>query len=329
MTAPSGAGPTRAEQAAIWLAFWLVAGGAALGGPALYGLARRRFGPVEAWSAAALWPLVPAIVIFFPKSDALFGGLAPALAWCWFRAVDRRSWLGAVVFGALLYGCLLLSLAFLPVALLIAVASILEVLERGSTADGSVQSGSSLPAAKAPPVERSRLASTAQCVVAALIGFAVPLVGLWMWSGYDTFGVALVNLRNHTEFYQHSPRTYRSWLMVNLAELGLAIGLPVVVAAFYGLFRSRSGRLGVQAPVLAWGIVWSILWLSGKNMGEAARLWCFLLSWPVLAISALAQVDERHDPERVRSEWTWLLVTQMFASLATVLIVDGFAFGKL
>ena len=127
--------------------------------------------------------------------------------------------------------------------------SILEVLERGSTADGSVQSGSSLPAAKAPPVERSRLASTAQCVVAALIGFAVPLVGLWMWSGYDTFGVALVNLRNHAEFYQHSPRTYRSWLMVNPAELGLAIGLPVVVAAFYGLFRSRSGRLGVQAHV--------------------------------------------------------------------------------
>lgn len=322
-TAPRGAGPTRPERAALWLGWWLVAGGAALGGPAIYGLARRRLGPVESWSAAVLWPLVPAIVVFFPKSDALFGGLSPVLAWCWFRAVDRRSWLGAFVFGVLLYGCLLLSLAFLPVALLIAIASVLELV------------GKRLPVAGVPPNDSAAplnlrpFSSTVQCVVAALIGFAVPLVGLWASAGYNTVGVALINLRNHAEFYQHSPRTYRSWLIVNPLELAMAAGLPVIAAMVYSVLRSRSIRRHVGSTVAAAGLVWVILWLSGKNMGEAARLWCFLLSWPVLATAALSQVDERHEDGRVRSDWTWLLVTQMFASLATVLVVDGFAFGKL
>ena len=60
--------------------------------------------------------------------SSLFAGLAPAVAWIWFRSLGRRSATNAVLFGFVLYVCLNLSLAFLPVALLIAIQSLVETV---------------------------------------------------------------------------------------------------------------------------------------------------------------------------------------------------------
>jgi len=322
-TAPPGTGPTSADAAAIWLAWGLVLGGAALGGPALYGLARRRLSPAAAWRVAALWPLVPSILVFLPKSDALFGGLAPLLAWLWFGAVDRNFWARAFLFGLALYGCLLLSLAFLPVALLIAMASLVELFEEGQDPHALEPGSDPLPVRGGI----SRLASTSQCVGMTLAGFALPVAALWFWAGFNSAGVALQNLRNHAEFYRHSPRTYIPWLGINAAELALAAGLPICVAMLAGIAgRGRGGRF-MRSQVVALAVVWGILWLSGKNMGEAARLWCFLLAWPTFAAGAAFAGPEGADENSLRRDWGWLLGTQMAACVVTVFVVTGFEFG--
>lgn len=323
-TAPPGAGPTPTDCAAIWLGWLLVLGGAALGGPALYGLARRRLPPAAAWRIATLWPLVPAILVFLPKSDALFGGLAAVLAWLWFRSVDRNSWTTALLFGFVLYGCLLLSLAFLPVALLIAVASLVELFEE-SVDPHALERGSDPLLIRGGAV--SRLAATAQCVGVALAGFAIPLAALWGWAGYNTAGVALQNLRNHAEFYQHSPRTYLPWLGVNAAELALAAGLPLSLAGLASLISGSRIRQLARSQLMAFVVVWGILWLSGKNMGEAARLWCFLLAWPTFLAGMAFAATDAPDQDRARRDWIWLLGTQMLACVVTVFVVTGFEFG--
>ena len=325
-TAPPGTGPTAPDRAALWLGWLLVLGGAALGGPALYGLARRRLSPAAAWRVGALWPLVPAILVFLPKSDALFGGLAPLLAWLWFSAVDRNSWTRAVLFGLVLYGSLLLSLAFLPVALLIAVASLVELFEEGIDPHALEPGSDPLPVRGGTI---SRLAATAQCVGLALAGFVLPLALLWSWAGYNTAAVALQNLRNHAEFYQHSPRTYLPWLGINAAELALAAGLPLSLAALASLLSGPRVRRLVRPQLCAFLVVWGILWLSGKNMGEAARLWCFLLAWPTFLAGMAFAAAEGPDDDSGRRHWTWLLGTQTLTCVVTVFVVTGFEFGLL
>ena len=72
--------------------------------------------------------------------------------------------------------------------------------------------------------------------------------------------------------------------------------LPLACLVMVGLVRSFKNRSRESAIAfsqsLAWFGVWSILWLSGKNMGEAARLWIFLAPWPVMT-AAIALSKKR------------------------------------
>jgi hypothetical protein len=315
-TSQPGKQMTRPQAASLWLATLLVISGAALGGPAIYGLARRFASPTAAWSAAALWPLVPSVIIFLPKSDSLFAGVAPALAWVWFRAVDRTSAWRAILFGLLLYFCLNLSLAFLPIALLIAIQSLVELLRGGPLRDDA-------PSTPAPPI-RSQLLALSRQVGWALAGFLIPAIGLWLWADFNTPGVWLQNLRNHAEFYEHSPRNFARWLAVNPLELTLSLGAPVVLAAIWSLKRPR--QIPLSAAV-AWLIVFGILWLSGKNMGEAARLWCFHLAWPVLIVAGLWREGADDEPPGTPIDWTVTMAAQLLCCVLTAGIVSGFSFG--
>ena len=76
-------------------------------------------------------------------------------------------------------------------------------------------------------------------------------------------------------------------------------------------------------------IVWGLLWLSGKNQGETARLWLVLYPWllwmmvPMFEGKNLSQSDGRIPSLRL---WKSTLIWQMFVSLLTVLRVTGFHF---
>ena len=72
--------------------------------------------------------------------------------------------------------------------------------------------------------------------------------------------------------------------------------------------------------------VWGLLWLTGKNSGEAARLWILFLPWLVWLATirldeiALSCTDLRR---RERHLLAWF-GTQFVVSLLTVIRVSGF-----
>ena len=98
----------------------------------------------------------------------------------------------------------------------------------------------------------------------------------------------------------------------------------------------RALSLPANASAIAVGIVWGLLWLSGKNSGEAARLWIPLMpmalwvgaaawSWGELTStkgplaeneSGLTKIDAR--------DWMIVLTVQAVVCLLTVLRVTGF-----
>ena len=67
--------------------------------------------------AACFWPLLPALAVFIPKSDAAFPLIGTGFVLAWMQAARRRSWILACLAGVLLFLGLMFSLAFLPVAL--------------------------------------------------------------------------------------------------------------------------------------------------------------------------------------------------------------------
>jgi methylthioxylose transferase len=306
---------TSTDEACLWLALLLTQLAAAAAVLGIYGLAARHGDRRTAWLTACLWPLVPAVAVFLPKSDVLYAFPAVSAAWLWMSACDRGSILRATLTGLMLFLGMFLSLAFLTVIALIGVMSVWEALTR-------------------PTEARNRPFLQWHLIVGALVGFAIPVLALWSFAEINLVHVWQQNLTNHAQFYVHNVRTYSDWLLVNPIELAMAVGLPVALAAALGVWRVvRTGLLTPRsAPAVAFALVWGALWLSGKNMGEAARLWILIMPWVVLmAAPALAPVTDPAEPSggRWRSGGLWLLIAQCLVLIMTVLRVDGFHFGQL
>ncbi len=89
-----------------------------------------------------------------------------------------------------------------------------------------------------------------------------------------------------------------AWVLYNPLEFALFTGVPtsilLVAACGAEIFRRREGKAVFScAPWTLLGVL-LVLDVSGKNLGETARLWMFLM--PLAAVgasSALAALDRR------------------------------------
>jgi len=327
----SGNDLTIADRAVIWLVTMLTQACCVLAVIPIFLLARQSVSRDTAWRAAAFWPLLPALAIFLPKSDVLFVLPAALLTWTWLAAARRRSFIIGFLAGAIGWAGLFCSLAFLPVGLIAFVASLLTVAKRfaGDEADG-VQ-----PVDSAVTTMLKRLA-TPVAFWKPVLGGMVAVAGLTLVVSLvcemNLLNVWIHNYHNHSAFYAQFSRTVWKWWLVNPLELVFAAGVPVIfLVARSARQHLRSWQDALQSPLLvSFLAVWTLLWLSGKNSGEAARLWNPLL--PILltvAAGGLAKSTESTGEESTddpvgEHEWLILLSCQAIVCAATVLKVAGF-----
>jgi len=293
----------------------------------LFGVMRRSVSRPAAWMAAGFWPLVPALGVFLPKSDALYPLLAMTFLWAWGEGLRRRSAAMGFVAGLLAWLGLFLSLALLPALALAAWMTVWELWDAWKHNHQFWRKGAWL-------------------LGAAVMGFALPTLLLWLAADINLLRVWWLNYRNHAAFYSQYTRTYWKWLVVNSAELLWGVGAPLVILAGIGLKRAVAAyRQGVArepaSTAAAIVIVWGLLWVSGKNMGEAARLWIVVMPWVVwLAAPAFLPPSDGWGKDReglVRPSsspflvrmWLYTLVIQMVVCVGTVSRIDGFGLVRL
>ena len=272
-------------------------------------LARQWFDSSTTWKLCCLWPTLPCLAVFLPKSDVLFPFTCTtslALTVIAMNGGWRIFW--AIAAGIVLWLGLMLSLAHLPV---IAVLVAFAVLRAWS----------------------SKLATLRRdAIVGSVVLFSI-IVCCLIWNqqtNCNIFNVWKSNLTNHEGFYEQFPRTWWKWLLVNPLELTLSVAAPIMLLACMGAFRSfrtlrslnTEARSNAQQPnfAIATVLVIAALWLSGKNQGEAARLWCFLTPWLILMTGSVLQ--QRHWQKR----WKPIFITQLVIAIVTVSSVSGFSF---
>ncbi len=291
-----------------------------------------------AWRSACLAATIPSLCIFSPRSDVIYPFTATlflAFACSAVLAENRGLKILWAVCGSLtFFAGVLLSLAHLPALVLFATFAFLRGLL----------------------IHPRQLKALLIPLVAGILTF-VSCVLLWQnFTDCNLLTVWQLNLKNHAGFYGTSPRSWWAWFLVNPLELALAVGVPLFAAAFCSVIRSALSaahaltrpaavppemqQRNVASFVLAAAATWSILWLSGKNMGEAARLWCFLTPW--LAISAgtwltaqagnaalLSQPDNSGEERVFKTPdpllWQLILVLQLLTSMITVGRVNGYS----
>lgn len=294
---------SRVDRAVLWWAGVVTQFTVAFSIVPLLALLGRFADQRSAWRFAGLWFFVPAAAVFLPKSDCIYALLALTVAATWVKAFDGSMWTAAIA-GFVASYALLLSLALGPMLLAIAVGSIYWA-SRDATRWKPLGIATGIAV----------LAGVAQLVPVAL-------------GGLDIVSVWLGNLKNHAAFYDHNPRTYLLWLPVNLVEGVVAAGVPIVVAATAQLTTARptpnpNADTEVKptrelAAIVTIAIIasWALLAISGKNMGEAARLWVLYTPWPIVAVAIKC--------ERDFVGWKPLAYAGLIAFIAVVTRVDGF-----
>lgn len=293
-----------ADREVLWLATMIAMTLTAATVWPLYGHLRATCDRSTAWTATAFWPAVPAAAMFLPKSDAVFPFFACLALFMLMKSLHRRSlWIG-ILAGLILFTSLFMSLAFLPVMLFGGLATV----EYGLR----------------DPDRRRGLMNLLPTIIGVLIGLLIPILALWLGGRLNMLTVWGWNLHNHAGFYDQFPRTYWKWLLVNPLELGFALGAPLAIAAICGSPWRRPFSSWSNADVLTVIAVsvWALLWLSGKNSGEAARLWVLLMPATVL-IAAQGWQRAAISPTH---RWIWLAF-QLAVCIATVHRVAGFHFG--
>nr|MDQ3332681.1 hypothetical protein [Planctomycetota bacterium] len=260
----------------------------------------RSAGAAAGWRAACLWPLVPALAVFLPKADAVYPFIGMTVLACWHcpgpPGIGR-----AMIAGAVFWFGMKLSLAMLPVAVL---ASLLSV--------------QAIAVAESSTRRRVILLTLRDATVVAMV-FATLTAIVYVWADVDLLAVWRWNLRNHAAFYESSARTYWKWLLVNPIELAFATGLPIAVCLVFACRRVPS----LTSTIWPVGIVVALLWLSGKNSGEAARLWMFLIPWYLWVAAG------GWEGAVGASRWRAILSLQVTVAGLTAIRVSGFAFAEM
>jgi len=276
---------------------------------------------IHAWQAACLTITIPAIIVFYPKSDVVFATTGTLVLLLTVQACVTESAVRRVVFAmaaaAMLFCGMLLSLAHLPAAMVSVVFGLLLTIQK-------------------PQNARTR---TLPALGIAVLTFAVLLGVWWFATNCNLLTVWRLNLANHAGFYDQYPRTVWKWMLLNPLELALSTGVPLFLTAcvaWCGVLRrvysDRTNKFSTRSAsdllILAIMITICVLWLSGRNSGEAARLWCFMTPW--LAISGSLSWSDRNTsggdalPSSSARAGSVLLAGQICCAVIVVSRVNGF-----
>ena len=326
---------TRSEFAALCLVSFLSTLFSAMTVIPVYVLGSRLLNPRAGWRAACVMLTIPSLAVFAPRSDIVYAFSATMILCLLVQSVIAESkfarYVCAVLAGLTVFAALTVSLAHIPV--LVACGLFFLAICIG------------------PPFLR---VPWQHVVLSGGVALAVFALAITVWSYATDCNLLRVwswNLSNHAGFYKQSSRTWWKWFLVNPVELSFSIGLPLMFVFLESLTRMAS-RLKAdlipqaESPNLGPGTVmirlalslfatWAALWLSGKNMGEAARLWCFLTPWFVIGAAiclgpefSAKRIEQNHlhrNPGTVyHSYWLILLIAQMIVCTVTVGGVSGY-----
>ncbi len=318
----------------------------------VYGLISQFTSNQDAWRVGVLAAAIPAISVFQPRSDVLYAQSGTVFLLLLMMSLKSRSMLRRLILGVLAgvwsFACLLVSLAHLPVIMasgLLIVLRIFMTWKRQKSARATDMKSAT------GDVEVNILTNHILPCVTVIFTFLLSLCLFNLWTGCFMLTVWRWNLLNHAAFYSQFPRTWWKWLPVNVIEMLFSAGLPVSIAAIYGMIRKynatrnmvlaessrriprgrseqsfsgthRSDESALSLLGIVLASIWILLLFSGKNMGEAARLWCFITPWWLILLAGTGILSVKSAGSR--SGWVVLLVCQFLACAMTTGRVSGY-----
>ncbi|WP_420644326.1 hypothetical protein [Candidatus Leptofilum sp.] len=224
---------------------------------------------------------LPALLIFAPLSDQLFGLLTVLIVGTFLLGWQRQSGVWLFVSGLLLSFTSFLSVGNGALLGVLGIYGLITMWQMQW------------------PIRQYLLPTAA-------FGVGTSLIWLIYWWGWQVapWEIVQVGLAQHYELVT-AQRSYATWLLFNLVDVVIFTGIPVVTAFIGALMMAtrnlRRKRL-TQAQVLtvSTAVLLLILNFSGSTRGEVGRIWLFLM--PLLVLSSTIWLADWLPNWR----WQWL-----------------------
>jgi len=309
--AVAGTDLTEAQLAAVWLSGWLLRLLMALTVIPFYAVAKRICEQEAALKCAVIFSFVPAMHLFSPSPDQLFVLSSVLMAYLVVKEwQEREVWPGALA-GVLMFVALNLTVGLVVLVVLGVIAGALSGFARVRAGEG-----------------RAALSARICGTVGAGAGAFLICLAACGVAGYSAVEVWLIALRKHAEFGGLFERTYWKWVLMNPLEfwafLGVPAGAMVLWRVALGVSRARVKSLGLDVPLLSIVILLLLLNLSGKNPGEVARLWMFLMPFVVLGgCKALEQVEMKMVAAMAGSQVIQIVAFKLALDIFSIRMLGG------
>ena len=223
--------------------------------------------------------VIPSLLIFAPGKDVL---QLPIFFFFWYfsyKALMDNKFITGLLAGMLFYLGLFFTMAMTIAPAVVIASCAIEVFKRRAC-------GTKID---------YRAGGKYFCALGA--GFLIFAAVFYYWLHYDFVATLSAVFRNHADFYSYFPRTYSKWVYMDVLEFLVFIGMPLAVLFVY----SSSAQMACLAKrdcrafsAFFWGtfIVFAMLDVSGKNLGEAGRLWVFFMPAAAILIAGNFKVRE-------------------------------------
>ncbi len=240
-----------------------------------YGLARLLLHGRARRLAAVLAAIIPALLLFSPKSVQLYALLALILFWAFQSAITRGSYGRFLLAGTLISLMTYLTLGnavLFPLLFFYAVLYQWKIIERRSEL----------------PLKTNKWLRLLKQLLLFSLGSASFWLLAWLFWGVPPWAIAQVGLQQHYNLVTNL-RRYDWWVIWNLIDLILFAGWPLLLGFLGSIVivvrawrQNKIAALDVLALCLLLLII--LLDISGSARGEVGRIWLFFI--PLLAYPA-------------------------------------------
>lgn len=159
--------------------------------------------------------------------------------------------------------------------------------------------------------------------------YALGCASIWLlyWLFYGVNPLAVISTGSRLAFESTTgTRSYGLWLLGNLIDFAVFLGLPIVIVLFYNLIKHIPFPKSLLPIAVATFGTLLLLWLSGIVRGEVGRLWIYF--GPLVVLIAIGWDDERAAPQAPRTVFAALLIALVAAQLVVMntrwLVNDSF-----
>ncbi len=284
----------------------------------VYKTADELYGPGVKDTVAALYVTTPSLILYGSTTDAVLCALGAAAVYFLALYLSRGRFIYAVLTGFTVAAGFFTAYHFGFVCVLLVTCFLIYAFYgRGKKSEHNDDAHRRKPprspgAARAKAVSVRRVASL---TVAAGVAFALFFLIIYFVSGFDVinefqyqrraseryFGAGgnIVYLIKHyilgSPGYKGEHRSYLLWMPGNLVAFFFMLGPPTTILFLRNLWNELKTNNAKRAGFiisLAGAVSFVVINLSGLTLGEAERIWLFMVPWFLLGAGYYLKVKE-------------------------------------